>query len=134
MPGFSIRNPYFIVVICLVLVVIGTQCQRLEAGTNKVLHSFPVGLVYNLGGNIEVLPNGHILVPEYRNHKVVEYDPEGKVCGEIKVQAPTSVVRLANGHTLVVCMLQRRVLEFDRNGNEVSNLNTDGRPWRVRRR
>jgi len=117
-----------------VVLVIGTQCQRLEAGTNKVLHSFPVGLVYNLAGNIDVLPNGHVLVPEYLHHQVAEYDAEGKICSSIKVQSPTSVVRLANGHTLVVCLLQQRVLEYDRNGTEVNSFNTNGRPWRVRRR
>jgi hypothetical protein len=119
-----------------VVMVSGLQCLRLEAGTNKVLHTFPVGLVYNLGGNIDVLPNGRVLVPEYRNNKVVEYDPDGKPCWEVSAPMPTSVMRLPNGHTLVVCIQQQRVLEFDRNGREVEGSlpPIEGRPWRVRKR
>jgi hypothetical protein len=118
-----------------IVLVSGGQCLRLEAGTNKVLHSFPVGLVYNLGGNIEVLANGRVLVPEYRNNRVVEYDPEGKPCWEVSAPEPTAVMRLPNGHTLVVCIQKQRVLEFDRNGQEVGNLPPiEGRPWRVRKR
>ena len=32
MPGFSIRNPYFIIVICLVLLVIGATSMIAHAG------------------------------------------------------------------------------------------------------
>jgi HEAT repeat protein len=96
--------------------------------------SFFAGQVYTLGANIDVLPNGRVLVPQYRNHKVTEYDLNGKVVWEARVQAPTSAVRLANGHTLAATLLGQRVLELNRNGQEVWEHQTDGRPWRARRR
>ena len=90
--------------------------------------------MYTLGANIDVLPNGRVLVPQYRNHKVTEYDLNGKVVWEARVQAPTSAVRLANGHTLAATLLGQRVLELNRNGQEVWQHQTDGRPWRAGRR
>ncbi len=117
----------------IVLVTAG-ECRRLEAGTNKVLHSFPVGLVYNLGGNIEVLPNGHVLVPEYADDRVVEYDLQGKPRWQVETTMPTSVSRLANGNVLVVSMRQQRAVEINRAGAVVSEFVTDGRPYRIRRR
>src|SRR5262249_41013880 len=71
-PNFSIsaarmmRNGHF------VLVTTAGQCLILN-GQGKQLNSFQAGPVYTMGGNIEVLPNGRILIPEYRLNKVVEY-------------------------------------------------------------
>lgn len=106
---------------------------RLDS-TGKQLSSFQAGRVYTLGGNIDVLPNGRILIPMYQVNKVAEYTPDGKVTWEANVQWPTSVVRLANGNVLVSCMQQQRIVELNRNGQEVWSFNTDGRPWRARRR
>jgi hypothetical protein len=100
----------------------------------KERRNFYAGQVYTLGGNVDVLPNGRVLVPQYRNHKVTEYDLSGHVVWEARVQGPTSAVRLPNGHTLVATMTGQRVLELDQSGREVWQHAADGRPWRARRR
>jgi HEAT repeat protein len=117
------------------MVVITSAGQLLWLDPNgKERRNFYAGQVYTLGANVDVLPNGRVLVPQYRNHKVTEYDLSGNVVWEARVQGPTSAVRLPNGHTLVATMVGQRVLELDRNGQEVWRHAADGRPWRARRR
>jgi hypothetical protein len=52
------------------------QCVRVD-GTGKEVKSFPIGPVQLVGANIEVLPNGNVLIPQSGNGKVVEYDSNG---------------------------------------------------------
>ncbi len=113
--------------------VSGGNLVRLDPA-GKQVKSFPVGLVYTLGGNIDALANGHVLVPEYNHNKVTEYDPDGRMCWSVAVRFPISAVRLANGHTLVVSMAEQRVVEFDREGHEVWAYALPGRLWRARGR
>jgi hypothetical protein len=109
------------------------QCVRLDP-QGKQVKSFPVGMVYNLGGNIDVLPNGWVLVPEYTQDRVAEYDTDGKLRWTVKVRFPTSAVRLPNGNTLVVSLLERRAAEYTRDGREVWNFQSTARLWRARKR
>jgi len=82
-----------------------------------------------------VLPSGRLLVPLSSQHKVVEYDPDGKLVWEAPVAQPSGVFRLANGNTLVACHAAQRVVEIDRSGRVVWEYKTDGaQPWRARRR
>ncbi len=106
---------------------------RLDANA-KEAKSFPTGTAYVLGMNIEALPGGRVLVPQYRTGKVVEFDLDGKVVWEAAVQNPTSVMRLPNGHTLVGSTQAQRVVELDRNGREVWEYRGEGRLMRARRR
>jgi outer membrane protein assembly factor BamB len=117
----------------MVMITTGGTCIRVD-GQGKQVNSFAAGPVYTMGGNIDVLPNGRVLVPEYRNNKVVEYTPEGKVFWEFAIPLPTSAVRLANGNTLVVSMMDQRVVEVNRQGQTVWEYRTEGRPWRALRR
>jgi hypothetical protein len=117
----------------IVLVTSGGILQRLDA-RGRMTKSFHAGSVYALGGNIDILPGGRVLVPLYREHRVVEYDLEGAVRWQAKVQYPSSAVRLPNGNTLVVSMLRHHVVELTHDGNEVWSYRTDGRPWRARKR
>jgi outer membrane protein assembly factor BamB len=107
------------------------MCLLLDAA-GKQLQSFFVGNPQTFGG-LDVLPNGRVLVAQFTNHKVVEYDGTGKAVWEAAVQSPTSAVRLANGRTLVASQ-NMQVVELDRTGKVVWEHKTDGRPWRVRRR
>jgi outer membrane protein assembly factor BamB len=84
--------------------------------------------------NLEALPNGRVLVPQYSNNKVAEYDSDGKVVWEATAQQPTSVQRLPNGHTLVGSLYSQQMIELDRQGKEVTQTRLDGRVTRVRRR
>jgi hypothetical protein len=117
----------------VVLVTMTGQCIRLDAAGNEV-KSFPAGVNYFMGMNIEVLPNGRILVPQFNNNRVVEFDPDGKVVWEAAVPNPNSVMRLPNGNTLVGSMIAQRAVELDRSGKEVWDYRADGRLLRVRRR
>jgi HEAT repeats/PQQ-like domain len=117
----------------IVLVTSLGVCLRLDAA-GKELKQFMAGPVYTMGSNIDLLPGGRVLVPQYRQNKVIEYDRDGNVVWEAKFQMPTSAVRLPNGHTLVVSNFQQRIVEINRDGQEVWQFGTDGRPWRARRR
>jgi outer membrane protein assembly factor BamB len=107
---------------------------RMEARTQKVNKTFQVATVSMLFGNMEVLPNGHIIVPHYNQQRVVEYDQDGAQVGTpINLQWPNSVARLPNGNNLVTSYQQRQVIEF--NGNQqVWNYQTDGPVFVARRR
>lgn len=115
------------------LVTSGGQCQRLDA-KGQVLKSFQVGSIYTMGGNIEVLPGNRILIPAWRDNRIVEYDLEGKELWSAAMLQPISATRLSNGNTLVVSMAQQRVVELNPQGQQVWEYRTDGRPWRARRR
>lgn len=117
----------------MVVVFSGGQLTWLDA-QGKPLRSFQVGPVYAMGGNIDLLPGDRVLVPEQNNNRVVEYDAEGKIRWQAQTTKPTSAVRLPNGNTLVVSMSGREIKELNRDGREVWKHQTDGRPWRARRR
>lgn len=107
---------------------------RLDPQAKKELANFPVN-VRTSGGRIEVLPNGNVLLPENDNNRVVEYNPQGKIVWELKVDQPIAAVRLPNGNTLVTTMLPARgAIEFDRNGREVWNYKASTRVTRAYRR
>jgi hypothetical protein len=108
---------------------------RVDAN-QKEKKSFAVGQFGSLFGSIDVLPNGHVLVPLFQEHRVVEYDADGKQVAQITgVQLPTGVQRLPNGNTIITSLNTRRVVEFDRNGREVWNFNqANGQIFNAHRR
>jgi HEAT repeat protein len=114
------------------LVTQSGQFRRLDA-TGKEVKSFPVGGIHSYAA-IDVMPNGHVVVPHYDRNKVIEYDTNGKTVWEATVQQPTAPVRLPNGHTLVACRDAQTVVELDRSGKAVWTYKATTYPWRVRRR
>jgi hypothetical protein len=105
---------------------------RLDA-TGKEIESIHVN-VQTSGGRIDVLPNGHVLVPESKNNLVVEYDATGKMVWQVSFNQPIAAVRLTNGNTLVTSFNQTRAVELDRTGKEVWEYKTDTRVTRAFRR
>jgi hypothetical protein len=105
---------------------------RLDAA-GKEIQNMPVN-VQTSGGRIDVLPDRHVLVPELRNNRVVEYDGDGKVVWQVPFNQPIAAVRLANGNTLVTSFNQPRAAELDRTGKEVWEYKTDTRVTRAFRR
>ncbi|MBI1831677.1 MAG: hypothetical protein HYR84_09530, partial [Planctomycetes bacterium] len=107
---------------------------RIDGRTKEVKKTFQVTAVQMLFGSMEVLPNGHIIVPHYNNQRVVEYNENGGQVGNpIQIAWPNSVTRLPNGNNLVTSYNQRQVYEF--NGNQqVWNYQTDGIVFVARRR
>jgi len=104
--------------------------------TGKVLHSFPIELSRALfGGRLDMMPNGRVLVPHNAENKVVEYDANGKVMWEVKVDQPIAATRLPNGNTIVTSMLTNiGAVEFDRNGNQVWQYRDNTRVTRAIKR
>jgi hypothetical protein len=112
----------------------GGRCVLIDA-QGRELKAFEMGAtVTAVGSNLEVLPNGRILVPLYSQKQVAEFDWDGRKLWWATIQMPISVSRLTNGNTLVTCAVPQRVVELDREGKEVWSLTTDGRPYRARRR
>jgi HEAT repeat protein len=100
----------------------------------KEIKSFNVGSV-SYYGSMDVLRNGHVLIPEYNSSQVREYDQNGKVVWKAAcMQWPNSAVRLPNGHTLVASQSVQQVWELDRNGKKVWEYKPSGQPWCVKRR
>jgi HEAT repeat protein len=102
--------------------------------TGKELKTVTVAPLQVFGSNIDVLPNGRILAPQYNNNKVAEYDLDGKVVWEATIQQPTCVQRLPNGHTLVGSMYTGQMTELDRQGKVLSQESLVGRVTHIRRR
>jgi hypothetical protein len=111
------------------------EYQRLDR-KGEVVKSFRVGAFRRstLGMHIQVLPNGHVLVPLYTANCVVEYDGEGKQVWSVQAYRPTCAQRLPNGHTLFSSRMTSVVVEVDRKGREVWNHSCDGRAMRVQQR
>jgi hypothetical protein len=110
------------------------EYQRLDR-SGKVLNSFRVGrIVRSVGTQIDVLPNGHVLIPFYTGNCVVEYDTDGKAVWSAQAYRPTCAHRLPNGHTLIASRMSNVLVEVDRRGQEVASQRCDGRPICVRRR
>jgi len=86
------------------------------------------------GGRLDVLPNGHVLIPEMDNNRVVEYDEAGQSVWEVPVDQPIAAVRLPNGNTVITQMRQNRAVEVDRMGKEVWQFKTTTRVTRALRR
>lgn len=82
---------------------------------------------------LTLLPNGHMLVAAYGGGTVQEYDRDGKIVWQIKMNRPLCAVRLPSGNTLVSS--QDMVLaEYTRAGKEVARHTAQGHPCQIRRR
>jgi len=86
------------------------------------------------GGRIHVLANNHVIVAEKDHGRVAEYDGDGKLVWEAKVEEPIAAVRIPNGNTLVTSMTQNRAVEIDPKGKEVWQFKADTRVNRAFRR
>jgi outer membrane protein assembly factor BamB len=108
--------------------------SRLDPNNRTILGAFNVGRVPTLFGNIDVLPNGNVLVPLYSDNRVIEYDRNGKQIKQFNTPNPSSASRLPNGHTLVASQSSRQIIEFDREGRQRWAHNADGMVFNARAR
>ncbi len=116
------------------LVTSSGQYLRLEGATQRVQKSFQVAPVPVLFGSMDVLPNGNVLIPDFQQNRVVEYDADGKQVAQFTVQWPNSALRLPNGNTLVASQNTRKVVEFNRGGTVVWQYDSDGMVFNAKRR
>jgi HEAT repeat protein len=101
----------------------------------KELTSFHVDLGMKLfGGRIHALANGNVLIPHHLENKVVEYNANGKMIWQVRIDQPIAAVRLPNGNTIVTSMNQNRAVEFDPSGKEVWQYRQNTRVTRAIRR
>jgi hypothetical protein len=107
-------------------------CVRLDA-TGKELQTVGVSF-YSVIGGVDLLPNRHLLVPEYNQNRIAEYDADGKCVRSIAIPQPTDVIQLPNGNYLVASWIRKWVRVIDRKGKVVKEIKLDGMPNRIRRR
>jgi HEAT repeat protein len=82
---------------------------------------------------IEILDNGHVLVP--LDGEVVEYNRDGKAVWSVKAVQPVHAVRLPNQHVLVSSSKSpSRFVEYDRAGKKVREHVTNTIALRIRTR
>ncbi len=68
----------------------------------------------------ERLANGHLLITDRNNDRVVEVDDAGTIVWSLTgLQRPHNADRLANGHTIVSDSENNTIIEVDANGNQV---------------
>ena len=118
----------------IALITSSGQYLRMEAATQRVLKNFQVAPVPVLFGSMDVLPNGNVLVPDFQQNRVVEYNGEGKQIAQFNVQWPNSALRLPNGNTLVASQNTRKVMEFTRDGRIAWEYSSDGMVFNAKRR
>src|SRR5262249_55844865 len=87
-----------------------------------VLKQFQVPNVGPMFGSIDILPNGNVLIPDYAQRRIVEYDTSGNQVSQLAIShlpaplLPNAAMRLPKGHTLVSGMNGNSVYEFNRDG------------------
>ena len=118
----------------IALVTSGGMYQRIDGATHKVNKGFQVAAVPVLFGSMDVLSNGNVLVPDFQNNRVVEYNGDNKIVAQFNVQWPNSAQRLPNGNTLVASQNTRKVMEFNRGGTKVWEYDSDGMVFNAKRR
>jgi hypothetical protein len=139
----SITRPYDVIAAHrhkdgkITIITTGQQLVRLDKD-GKQTNSFNVGFVSAIVGlKPHFLPKGGVIVPDYSQGRVREYDASGKMVREHNIgfqNRPTSVTRLPNGNLLIGTNFRKRIFEIDKDGKEVSSKTTDGRPIFVDRR
>jgi HEAT repeat protein len=99
----------------------------------KEAKSFDVNL-RTTGGRIDVLPNGHVLLPEKDNNRLVELDEEGQVVWKATFVEPVAAVHVSGGTFLVTSFSQNRAAELTRSGKEVWEFREKSKVTRAFRR
>lgn len=111
-----------------------STCLRIDAKTKDTVKSFNCGSIQMFYGNIDVLADGHVLIPHYQQHNIVEYDADGSQVKSFRLNWPNAVQRLPSGNTLVSSYSSRQIVEFDTNGSQVATQTVDGLISNIRRR
>jgi len=102
------------------------SCLKLDRDGRQTA-SFAVGSVYySVGFKVHFLPKGGVVVPDYLNSKIREYDSSGKLVREFVSYRPSSVTKLPTGGYLVCSRLNSNLLEYDKNGKQVSTHSVTG--------
>jgi hypothetical protein len=135
---FSISRPHDVIMARkmrdgqIILVSTMRQCIRMDT-TGKQLKSFPLQWAWQTG--VDILPNGHVVIPATWMNKVTEYDAEGKTVLDLNANQPYAATRLRNGNLLMAPQQwPSELIETDSSGKQVSKLNLPNFPHRIRTR
>ena len=83
---------------------------------------------------VQQLPDGHLLVAAYQQHRVLEFDARREESWAFAgVRQPSDAERLPDGHTLIADSGNGRVIEIDRAGEVVWTFDQEVRPIDVDR-
>lgn len=116
----------------IILVSTMRQCIRMDT-TGKQLKSFQLQWAWQTG--VDILPNGHVIIPATWMNKITEYDTEGKVVLDLNANQPWAATRLRNGNLLMAPQQwPSELIETDPSGKQVSNLKIPNFPYRIRTR
>jgi HEAT repeat protein len=136
---YSINRPHDVIMARrmrdgqIVLVSSHRQCIRMDT-TGKQLKSFPLQWVWQ-GAGVDILPNGHVIIPGCWMNKVTEYDGDGKIVLDVNVNQPWAATRLKNGNLLMAPQQwPSELIETDSSGKEVSKMPLANFPQRIRTR
>jgi hypothetical protein len=101
-----------------------------QYGTTGVVGSGPNQL--NNPNSAEVLGNGHVLIADENNNRVIEINTSGRILHQFTAGGTVSgaafASRLANGNTLITDSNNNRIVEVDRNDMIVWQYVTNLRP------
>jgi HEAT repeat protein len=103
-----------------VVLAMGGRLARLNAA-GKELNTARVYDRHPYRITCDLLPSGHLLMPQTQDDRVVEYDAGGRVVWSAPVRAgdlPSAALRLPGGGALVYC--SGTLVELDRAGKEVA--------------
>ncbi|MHB1424723.1 MAG: HEAT repeat domain-containing protein [Gemmataceae bacterium] len=136
---YSINRPHDVIMARrmrdgqIVLVNTRRQCIRMDT-TGKQLKSFGIQWAWQQTG-VDILPNGHVLVPATWMNRVTEYDAEGKTVFDLNAMQPSGAARLKNGNILISPQQwPSKVIEMDTSGKQVSSFDVPNLPLRIRTR
>ncbi|HTU91670.1 MAG TPA: HEAT repeat domain-containing protein [Gemmataceae bacterium] len=116
----------------IVLVSSQQQCIRMDT-TGKQLKSFQHQCPWQTG--VDILPNGHIIIPTTWFNKLTEYDADGKIVVDLNVNQPWAATRLKNGNLLMAPQQwPSELIEMDSTGKQLSKLNLPNFPYCIRTR
>jgi|GEM_PF-776452 len=95
--------------------------------------TFPVQ-VGKSGGRVEILPGDHVLLPEFENNRVAQFDATGKVVWSANLDQVVACVVTPSGTIMANFFGNRGAAEIDKSGKEIWNFQTDAKVTRAWRR
>lgn len=136
---FTINRPNHDVVMArrmrdgqIILVSSQRQVIRMDT-TGKQLKSFPHQSPWQTG--VDILPNGHVIIPAAWFNKLTEYDAEGKTVVDLNVNQPWAATRMKNGNLLMAPQQwPSELVELDSSGKQLSKMNLPNFPYCIRTR
>ena len=104
-------------------------CETVDEN-GATLSSFSIGRGLQIL-SVQMLPGGRLLIPDYSDNRVVEYNAAGQQVWEAEFARPNAAVRFPNGKTLVSSRINSRIAELDAEGHVLREFRPgdNWHPW-----